>query len=849
MMKRLIDGSERRFEPFSYAGFLKVSILVIFIFFTHPVFTSFAGDEGGRFRGDNDRERRELRAVRVDTPPEIRGNMSDPAWKKAYVATGFHQYEPHNDREASFQTEVRILYDDEAVYIAAKMKDPNPDSIYTELGMRNSGNNLNADQFWMDLSPYDDGQNVFRFKISASGVQTDINLAGGGRRGDVNWDAVWKSETTVTDEGWIAEMAIPYSALRFPGRDIQEWGVNFWREIRRYRETSSWNFVDRRVGDDESFMGLITGVKGIDPPLRMSFHPYVSGYVENDAAYGGWGNTFSGGMDVKYGIDESFTLDVTLIPDFGQVQTDEKILDLSPFEVKYDEQRQFFTEGMELFNRAGLFYSRRVGDEPTGRGDVPVEKKETEMISENPRETSLINATKLSGRTDGGLGIGFFNAMTAPSYAKLTDTITGDTRRVETQPFTNYNMVVFDQSLRNNSFVSLANTNVAGAVDGYTANVTGTEFRVQDASNMYRVSGTGALSQQYFSDADNIFGYKYDFSVGKFGGTFQYNYSRFAISDDYDQNDLGFLRRNNLVEDEVSFSHNIFSPFWRVNNLSNTLGVEYERLYDPRRFTSLRLYYNFRVTFDNQFFIMIRSGHRPDGRRDYFEPRVPGRRYKTEQETDFSLSYSTDYSRRVYFDGGINFKRVLSCSNEEIEAGFSVEPTVKVSDNFNFSYGFEYNKREGNIGYVFHEDSETVYFGRRDMPTLTNTLGTTYLFNNQAALDLDLRHYWSRVDYDGNYYLLEEEGTLDPLGRDLQVDDINYNAFTIDLAFTWEFAPGSQLSVVWKNIIDSEGHLLRENYFDNLNHIVGQPQINSFSLRVLYYLDYQQIQSFAGRTL
>ncbi len=797
-------------------------------------------------------QRKEVNASRTDKPPVINGDLSDPAWQKAGYAKDFFQHEPHNDRSASFPTTVKILYDDNAIYIGAKMTDPSPDSVLTEMGLRNSGRSLNADLFWIDISPFDDGQNAFTFMVSSSGVQTDINISAGagrggfGRRGDSNWDAVWESAVSITDNGWVVEMAIPYSALRFPNREVQEWGVNFWREIRRYRETSSWNFVDRRLDDELSSMGLITGIKGVKPPLRLSFYPYVSGYLENDGVYSGWGNSINGGMDVKYGISESFTMDMTLIPDFGQVQTDEKVLNLSPYEIRYDENRQFFTEGTELFGKADLFYSRRVGSQPTGYNQVRHETDDNEMVVENPIETSMINATKLSGRTSSGLGIGVFNAMTSPSFAVIKDTISGDKRDVRTQPFTNYNMVVFDQSLVNNSFVSLANTNVVGSMEGYTANVTGTEFRIQDRTNMYRVTGTAALSQQYLRNEDNIFGYKYDIRLGKFGGTFQYNYSRSVITDTYDQNDFGFLRRNNQVEDGVSFSHNIFTPFWILNNLSNTISIDYSRLYEPDRFTSLSISYFMMMLFESRYHLILRAGYEPLGRRDYFEPRAQGRFYKTEQSTDIYLRFSSDYRKRLYFNGSLAFGTVNSSDIREVKTGFSFSPTLRVNDKFNVSYGIDYEMQKNNIGYVSHANVDSVFFGKRDLPIITNTFNTTYIFNNDISLDLDLRHYWSRVDYNDSYYLLGSDGVIEPFDQDLAVNDINYNAFTIDMKFTWNFAPGSQLTAVWKNIIDSRGYNIKNNYLDNLNHILGQSQINSFSVKILYYLDYQSIQNRIG---
>ena len=806
-----------------------------FILFIFSCFISFVA------YGQNDR--RELNALRIDNPPVIDGKLNEPEWSKAQVASGFYQYEPHNDRPASFETEVKVLYDDNALYIGARMIDPEPDDILTELGLRDSGNNLNADLFWIDINPFDDGINGFRFQVSASGVQTDVNISGAGSmRGDVNWDAVWLSEVTIDDEGWTVEMKIPYSALRFPRDDVQNWGINFWREIRRTREQSSWNFVNRRIGDPLAFMGRLTGIQGITPPLRLALFPYVSTYLEKNGGGDRWGNSIVGGMDLKYGISNSFTMDMTLIPDFGQVQSDARVLNLTPYEVKYDENRQFFTEGTELFGKADIFYSRRIGTIPQGFSKPYQELEQDEIVTENPLETRLINATKISGRTSGGLGLGFFNAMTAASRATIRDTITGSQRRITTQPFSNYNVVVADQSFKNNSFISFINTNVTGSADGYIANVSATEFRFMDASNMFRISGNAALSQQYYSGDDDIFGYKYDVTAGKVGGTWQYTYNRLVLSDRYEPNDLGFLTFNNLVMDKVSFSYNIFDPFWRLWNLRNEISANYNRLHTPDTFTGFNIQYNLRALFDTRFFVMLRTDYRPLGNRDYFEPRVPGRFYETDAAYDLFFMYSSDYRKRVYLDGDMRYSKIMS---EELQEGFGFElrPTFRASDRLNMTYGFRYMGKNGDIGFVGLQDEDNIHFGRRNTDTFTNTIRASYIFTNHLSLRFDLRHYWSLVEYTDDYYRLQQDGRLDPLQDELNADNINDNAFTIDMLLTWHFAPGSQLTIAWKNNIDSNIARITRSYTENLRNTLDQPQINSFSVRLLYYLDYQRVRN------
>jgi hypothetical protein len=369
-------------------------------------------------------EKKRATGTRTAEQVNIDGRLDESSWQKAVPATDFVIYNPHNGIPSSYRTEVRILYDDDALYIGAIMFDNKPDSIYTELGQRDEGD-INADHFWVEISPFNDGLNGEVFKVSASNVQIDNKMTTTERweRHDT-WDAVWDSRTTVNDNGWVAELKIPYSALRFPRSATQLWGINFWREVRRIRETSSWNFVTKEFGSSIAHLGELTGMRDVKPPLRLSLVPYVSGYLEHVTDEPGVGTSYNGGLDLKVGLTESFTLDATLIPDFGQVQSDDQVLNLSPYEVKYNEKRPFFMEGTELFNKGDIFYSRRIGGTPHLVRAVYDMTGENEVVTRNPSEVSLLNATKISGRTSGGLGIGIFNAVTNSTWAELENTVT-----------------------------------------------------------------------------------------------------------------------------------------------------------------------------------------------------------------------------------------------------------------------------------------------------------------------------------------------------------------------------------------------------------------------------------------
>ena len=790
--------------------------------------------------------RREIQASRIQTPPKINGLLHDEAWQQVEAATDFYQYKPFNDRKASFKTDVYVTYDNNAIYIAAKMHDPFPDSILTELGVRDADMDMNADKFSIDISPFNDGVNGFTFLVSASGVQTDINRSSRSRRGfgrnsrgDYNWDAVWDSHVTIDSEGWNVEMEIPYTALRFPKNDIQEWGINFWRDIRRKDEQSSWNFVDREIRNQMNFLGTLTGIIGVKPPLRLSLSPYVSAYLQKSATSSEYQTTFNGGMDLKWGINESYTLDMTLIPDFGQVKSDEKVLNLSPYEVRFDENRQFFTEGTELFQRADLFYSRRIGSEPIGYDDVEDTLEDSEEIIENPVETRMLNATKLSGRNGKGFAVGVLNAMTTDSHAKIRHSETEQEREVLTQPFTNYNILVLDQSLKNNSYVSLINTNTLMNKIGYVANVTGTEIRLNDKSNLYGFRGEGALSQHYYDFGRNSLGYKYDISVGKFGGKIQYSLNRELVSDTYDQNDLGYMRRNNEIENQARFDYNIFQPFSKFLSFRNGLRFEYNQLYKPREFTELSIGLFSNATFVNRFDIFIYSRYRPLGEKDYYEPRVDGRFFKLDKSFSIFSRFSSDERKSIAFSGGFDIEKVFSQFGQT-EYSFEATPRFRINDKLNFSLGIEYFERKNDLGYVEDFGIDSVFFGKRNSQTWIYLVNANYIFTNRISLGFDLRHYWSRVKYDEQYFFLNDNGSLSESELNFDKEDINYNAFTIDMVFKWNFAPGSWLTAVWKNIVDAEGIMIN-NYFDNVESMFKENQVNSVSLKLLYYIDYQMV--------
>jgi hypothetical protein len=788
-------------------------------------------------------------AARATKAPVLDGYLEPEVWQTVAPATKFVRYDPHNGKPSSQDTEVYFLYDNEAVYIGAKLYDTAPDSILTQFGGRDSGEN-NSDMFAVYLDTYNDKQNAFAFMVSAAGVQTDIKLSQG--REDWNWDAVWASKAKKTTEGWVVEMKIPYGAIRFPETEVQTWGVNFMRVIRRAREKSYWNHVNNSVEGFVSQEGRAIGIEGIKSPVRLQFTPYVSGYVNH---YSGdtkgkspYSRSISGGMDVKYGINDAFTLDVTLVPDFTQTQSDNQVLNLSPFEVKFSENRQFFTEGTELFNKAGLFYSRRIGGTPMLRGSASSSLQENETIVDNPATSGLLNAAKVSGRTRKGLGIGLFNAVTRNMFAKIKNNETGETREVLTDPFTNYNVFVLDQTLPRNSFITFTNTNVSRSKGYYDANVSGLKVRFADKTNNYAISAAGNLSQIYnkILRGDSIptdvhLGHQYSVNFSKISGNLRFGLNYHVESDTYEINDMGYLSNNNEISNSASISYNFYQPVWKFLSWSNSLSVNHSMLYAPREFVSVSMGASTNVRFRNFMSAYANAGIRPGNAYDFFEARAFPQVFIKPPAFDVSGGISSDYRKRLAFDASLGHWESSRYNQSDWWGSFS--PRFRVNDKLLFVNGNSYSINKHSIGYIRDPEGRSKRtFADRDIKTLTTTLSGAYIFNERTGLTLNMRHYWSRAENNWFYYL-QNNGTIAKITPEQDPDqsrfnNINYNAFNIDLVYSWRFAPGSELMVVWKNAIQDERKEIEKKYIENISKTMQAPQNNNFSVKLLYYIDY-----------
>lgn len=795
---------------------------------------------------DTSTERKKTAAVRVAIGPELDGDLSDACWQNAPIATGFIIDNPHPGVPLEQNTEVKTVYTDEAIYFSFMNYDTAPDSILTQLTGRDADGN--SDYCGITFNCYRDGINAFTFAVSPLGEQFDARSSGSDGE-DVSWNAVWFCKTKITPQGWTAEFKIPFAAIRFPDVAEQEWGINFIREVRRTRHHSFWSPVDPAGPGYVAQMGLITGIKGIKPPRRIFLYPYASVYYNrnerNDGSVAG-GYSYNGGLDLKLGLSDAFTLDATLIPDFGQTLSDQLILNLTAFDIQFNDNRPFFMEGLELFSKAGIFYSRRIGfDEPIHRYRADAERKDTEVIVENPDKDQVINAIKISGRDKQGLGIGFFNAVTSASHAVLKDTETGQTREVETSPLTNYNVFVLDQNLRNNSFLSVINTSVLRAGDTYDANVTGYQYEIRNKQNSYSLAGRGAMNTKFGGDYarrndDGSFGHSQSLSVNKITGNFLWNAGAAYESDRYDPNDLGFLQAPNSVNYFAGGGYNIYKPFGRFNRMWSWASAYYNQLYKPNTFTDVYLSAELGMNSKkfNSFQISYESS--PVRGYDYFEPRVAGRYFRTYINHMIGGWYSTDYRKPVAWDIGTWFTNFENPGRYQFN--WRVAPRFRFNDHLFVTYVYSYQSHRNDIGFGgWTDDTYTEpVFGKRDVISHTNVLNVQYAFGPWMMLTTRFRHYWGYSRYH-EYYELKDDGYV--CLTDATVNNRNFNSFTIDMIYRWIFSMGSELNIVWKNSIIDFADEIPSSLTRDFDYTFGRPQNNSFSVRAIFFVDYRSVSA------
>ncbi len=773
-------------------------------------------------------QKRTTTATRTDAKITIDGVFDEEIWSQAEETKGFIMNEPDNGRkeDENKKSVVKVVYDDEAIYFGAVLYD-DPENIMKEIALRD--NFQTADHFGVFINGYNDGQQDFRFFVSAAGTQLDCLATENNE--DYSWDAIWYSEVKITDYGWVVEMKIPYAALRFSEDKEQFWGLNFYREVRKERQKFFWNPIDRNIGSAIVQTGLLKGIENITPPTRLFFIPYSSLYVNDNSE--GTDATVKVGMDIKYGINDSFTLDAILIPDFGQAAFDEVVLNLGPFEQQFNENRPFFTEGTDIFNKGDLLYTRRIGGPASGR----VTLNENEQVTQRPGTVNLINAMKVSGRTANGLGIGVMNAVTENTYATVIDTVTGQTRKEMIEPLANYNVMVLDQRFRKNSSVSLVNTNVTRNGHFRDANVSALVYNLNTRDNSYNLSGD--LKFSTVNDIEDKVGHSSYISAGKTKGKFRYRLSNYYVSRDFDINDMGIIFATNFHNFHGNASYRILNPTKLFNTFQINANVYSEFHNDMGKLQDAYIEAHVNSNTRKNDYISYGVEYKLYETYDFYEPRVQDRFVKMPKSIYAYAYFSSNYNRRFAVD--IRPDVWLSEEDRRNYYGLHFSPRYRFNNRLQMIYSLNYGLDTSNKGWVAF-DNDDIIFTERDRTTVTNGLSGKYSVSNTMTINLTARHYWT---YGENlqFFTLQENGDLSENNTFSENMDFTYNNWNFDLSYTWWFAPGSQLSVLYRNNAANDLDLVNRNYSQNINNLFTNNLNSIFSVSLRYFIDYNAIKS------
>ncbi|MQP25416.1 hydrolase [Flavobacterium sp. LMO8] len=761
----------------------------------------------------------------------IDAELNEASWKDAEIATDFVSLEPKNGTPIpeEFKTEVKILYSNDAIYIGAKLYDPNPEKILKELVERDEIGT--SDFFGIFINGYNDGQQEFRFFVTAANGQVDTNFTSSEGE-DGSWNAIWESNAKITDFGYVIEMKIPYAALRFPEKDKQTWGLNFFREVRRERQKYTWSPIDNKIGAISQQAGILTGIENIKTPTRLFLIPYSSFYLSGSDTQKTKGE-LKGGLDIKYGINDAFTLDAILVPDFGQTKFDNVVLNLGPFEQQFNENRPFFTEGTDIFSKGNLLYSRRIGQTP----DLNLNIAGNESV-ESPGAINLVNALKISGRDKDGLGIGFLNAITERTIATATNSDDNSTRQVEVSPLTNYNVMVFDQRFNQNSSVTFINTNVTRNGSFRDANVTGLLFDLNNKTNKYNLSG--GFKSSSINDIENKNGYNASLFFAENNGKFRYSLGSEYVSKDFDINDLGINFRTNYYSFSGNTNYRILNPNKTFNTFRINLNSYFEFYTPTNQIQSSNFNVNLNSTNKKNHFFGGGINFNPFKNYDYYEPRVADRFFVNPKNIGGWIYFSSNYNNKFAIDFEPFLTHVIN--ENRYEAGVNISPRYRFSDKFSLVYGFNYFKQKNDIGFIDFEGSNII-FARRDRDTYTNSISSKFSISSEMNFNLSVRHYWSLAE-NNQINTLNSDGSLSPNTTYSGNRNSNFSTWNLDLSYSWWFAPGSQMSILYRNNAGTFDREINKDFGSNFSNLFEDNLNHVLSISVRYFIDYNQAKNW-----
>lgn len=768
-----------------------------------------------------------LQAHHVQASISVDGRLDEAAWRQAEAVSDFMQSEPEEGAPASQKTEVRVLYGPSNVYIGGFLFDDEASGIQQTLGRRDDINR--ADWFVVSLDSYFDQKTAYVFGVNAAGVQFDAirtGFGGGPGRGmDESWNAVWASNVQVTAEGWAVEMRIPYSMLRFARANTQSWGIHFERRMPRRGEEVQWPLVLRAERNNQvANYGILEGLNGLAPRRNVQVQPYTVSRLQTEERPDRPGEiarkgSVDGGGDLKIGLGSNITLDATINPDFGQVEADPAELNLTAFETFFSERRPFFVEGAQI-------YQFRVGQGgPGGGGNLLY----TRRIG---AEAPIIGATKLSGRTAGGLSFGVLGAMTGDNF----------------KPGRHYGVVRLSQQFPSLSSVGGILTGFNRSEDdmGLRSLAGAADWDLRFRGNTYSVSGFASFTHRRWSEGNQaqVTGVAASLRGAKRQGSFRYDLTANLFDDKYNPNDLGRLRRNNYLSLDTGIDYQVndnkpFGSFQRGFIGFNT-GHQWSYLDGLYLGTDVRFFSRWTLRNFRGFGVDVFVDY-PFGGYDLFETRGLGPRaqpraielggeFQTDDrrawqvEPEVSLTFMDDGGReyglqvRGNWDVGSRLSLMADIEAEwenDVIAWSSNESFVR--DVKGWRIGLEADapdglgpddyvpfKDRGSLDNVFSSvdpfDADGRYyaavFGARDTRSMDFTLRGSITFTRNLSLQLYGQLFVARGRY-ANFQILQDRDTLVPVESFPKRDNFAFSSFQSNTVLRWEYRPGSTLFLVW----------------------------------------------------
>lgn len=816
-----------------------------------------------------------LRANRTLAAIQVDGYIDEADWQNAPVATDFKQFEPLEGAESVFKTEVRILYSNTHIYIGAYLYDDDPQEIMQALGRRDDINQ--ADWFIASIDSYFDRKTAYTFGVNAAGIQADgIQVDGSSFRSDpldfdTSWDAVWTSAVRMQPDGWSVELRIPYSMLRFAESDAQTWGINFRRMIPRMSEMSEWALVRRKdySSGAVAHYGTLEGLKDIKPRRNVQVTPYTVSGVRREESETRLGratssSTLDMGGDIKLGISSNITLDATINPDFGQVESDPAVLNLTVEETFFPERRPFFVEGIQIFDytfgrRDGLLYTRRIG------ANAPI-----------------ITATKLSGRTDNGFSFGALAALTGNNF---DPTKTYGVGRV-LQQIGSYSSI---------GGIATIYDSTVPSEDRRRAYTGGIDWDLRLKQNRFRVDGMFSFSDRFVpnSSSSHERGIATSIGLDKTRGSFTYGFGFEAFDDSFNPRDIGVLRQNDRFRltaylNKILNDGQPFGPFQRGSvRLFHWDEWSYDRsLYTGsgffmfsdwlfKGFQRLNLIVVNRDIFGgydqfqtrglypraNPYSLNVEVELLSDSRRSWqigpiFEAEWAnreGRELSFGFEGVWTVGSRLNLQSEVLF--GVESDRVAWASNEAFRrtdtGGWAIaqegrsEPTELSEDAY-----VPFDDR-GDLDILLadvstYELTDAFYvpiYGRRNNRSMDLSFRSNITFTKDLSLQIFSQLFVARGTYN-DFSLLENQDVLSSFEAYPKEHDFSINSFLVNTVLRWEFRPGSTLFFVWSQSRVSDEtidpfnpnnvDLFGRGTFDQVSDVFGLFPTNVFLIKLNY---------------